>query len=144
MCLYISEYIRFFLIKISGYMTSIIMQYLPPDQGNILDERTQTRLISPAQVAEILGRSKRWVYQHWRELGGTRAFGPLSFFPEVIDERLAKARQEAKSVVLQVQMGRSATQTGRLRQSAGGPGGRGRTAAKSQDFEDRHGVLSDR
>lgn len=34
----------------------------------------------------MLGFSERWVYDHWEELGGTRAFGGLKFFRKVFDE----------------------------------------------------------
>jgi hypothetical protein len=93
-------------------------------------------LVSPKEVARVLGRSTRWVYAHWRELGGTRAFGPVSFFPDIISERLETARQEAEAMVLQMQRNRGAHPGGRPCQPPA------KRRISTLIAEDPHGVFS--
>lgn len=107
-----------------------------------MDEpRTNPQLISPKMVAQLLGRSDRWVYDHWEELGGTRAFGGLKFFREIIYDRIQKARSEAEAMVLRIQEGREALPREGVRVTKRSPAGRGRGPAKGKDRNDPFGVF---
>lgn len=103
---------------------------------------TEPQLISPREVARQLGRSPRWVYDHWQELGGTRQFGGLQFFPEIVRERLEAARQASQAMVLQIQAEWGTAQRMRLSHSKRGPGRRGRRPTKFAESEDPHHVFS--
>jgi hypothetical protein len=68
----------------------------PGKMGN--ESMTEPCLITPHDVAQLLGRSVRWVYTNWEKLGGTREFGPLSFFPELVYARLNSAKKRSESL----------------------------------------------
>ncbi|MHB9073945.1 MAG: hypothetical protein ACYC6G_10505 [Desulfobaccales bacterium] len=53
-------------------------------------------LVSVQEAAELLHVSQRWLYDHWREWGGTKiGERKLKFFKGVLVQRLEAAKQEA-------------------------------------------------
>jgi len=103
--------------------------------------RTKSQLISPKEVAELLGRSDRWVYEHWEELGGTKAFGGLRFFREIIYERIQTARSEAEAMVLRIQEERDSVSGKGLRDSKRSSRGGSRNLVKGKERNDPFGVF---
>ena len=60
----------------------------------MIDERPQTEIQTPEEVALFFQKSLSWVYKNWKELGGVKLGGSL-FFPRKEDlyERLFSERQ---------------------------------------------------
>ena len=52
------------------------------------------RVISPENVAKLLGKSRSWVYAHAAELGASRIGSTWIFTKEGLTEALQKARRE--------------------------------------------------
>jgi hypothetical protein len=52
--------------------------YIPPIDAS------QITLMSLQETARRLSISPRWLRDHWRETGGTRAFGKLKFFKDLV------------------------------------------------------------
>ena len=61
----------------------------------MVDQTAPINLISLKEAAARLSVSDRWLRDHWRELGGTRAFGAIKFFEDLVNARLQAERQKA-------------------------------------------------
>lgn len=68
----------------------------PPAERDDFDD--SRRMLTAAQVSRLWGVSRRWVYEHARDLGAQRlGDGPrprLRFDPEEVAERLRKVRSD--------------------------------------------------
>jgi hypothetical protein len=100
------------------------------------------KLISLKEAAGRMAVSERWLRDHWRENGGTKAFGAIKFFEDLVEARLQAERQKA-ALLLQVPSepdnlpGRWGYQLQRGRSR------RGPSQVKSRVISNRHGVFDD-
>lgn len=111
------------------------------------------KLISLKEAAGRMAVSERWLRDHWRENGGTKAYGAIKFFEDLVDARLQAERQKAEerqkaAHLVQVRYDpaddlpgrrRYQPQRGRSRPAKGGV-----SSNRHGVFDDPHGVFSDK
>jgi AraC-like DNA-binding protein len=110
------------------------------------------KLISLKEAAGRMAVSERWLRDHWRENGGTKAFGAIKFFEDLVDARLQAERQKAEerqkaAQLVQVRYdpddlpGRERYRPQRRRSR---PAGSGVISNRHGVFDDPHGIFSDK
>jgi hypothetical protein len=104
-------------------------------------ENSISPLFELQEAAQILRVSPRWLRDHADEFGGTREFGKLKFFKQVIYDRLEAAERE---VVLRVQKSGHPLRKIRLSDQAGSRGRRGRTQGPAPEVTDKYDILGSR
>lgn len=114
----------------------------------------QTTLISLKETARRLAVSQRWLRDHWQENGGTKAFGAIKFFEDLVNARLS-AEHHAADLLLQDPLEaaaaererwlnqRALSEPGFERARGGGRNRRGPGSNKSGVISNRHGVFDD-
>jgi hypothetical protein len=110
------------------------------------------KIISLKEAAGRMAVSERWLRDRWRELGGTKAYGAIKFFEDLVDARLQTERQKAEerqkaALLVQVRYepddlpGRGRYQPQRRRSR---PAGSGVSSNRYGVFDDPHGIFSDK
>jgi excisionase family DNA binding protein len=69
------------------------LRTLPTGDVAMSVAREPDRLLTPAEVAELLGTSVRWVYDHQTQLGGRRLSRRCLRFPEAAVRRYLERRR---------------------------------------------------
>lgn len=104
-------------------------------------DTSSSPLIDLREAAQLLRVSPRWLRDRAAEFGGTRAFGRLKFFRQVILDRLQEAEQE---VGLRVHLSRGAVREVSLPDQGRGQGSRGKGKGAVKAEPDKYDLLTGR
>jgi hypothetical protein len=109
--------------------------------GRMVEIEPISPLISLEEAAKILLVSPRWLRDHADEFGGTRDFGKLKFFREIIYGRLEKIKRE---VELRVQAQGAQDRQIRFSNESRSPSRRSKGKGTAEAMHDPHNLLGGR
>jgi hypothetical protein len=69
---------------------------MPDKQDKPISEPIEKVLLHPREVAKLTGIKERYLRDHWKEFGGTRKFGSLKFFLNLIMQIIEAERKEVQ------------------------------------------------
>lgn len=107
----------------------------------MVDLKPISPLISLEEAAAYLGVSIRWLRDHAERFGGTREFGKLKFFREILYGRVEATQREME---LRIQVSGETIRELRLPDKGRGQGRRRKRKRTGQEIHDPHDLLGSR